>query len=117
MNILLWVLQCLLAFWNITGGLYTVFNYVQLKGPLANDLPKPVWIALGVLQALFAVGLFLPGLIGLMPRVTPISALYLAVNSLLGCALFAKYAGFPGALWGIIPALLSLFVAYGRTFA
>lgn len=31
MNILLWVLQILLALWNMMGGIYTVFNYEQLK--------------------------------------------------------------------------------------
>ncbi len=38
----------------------------------------------------------------------------LALNSLLGCALFTQYAGFPGMLWSVVPALLAAFVAYGR---
>jgi hypothetical protein len=114
MNILLWVLQSLLAFWNLTGGIYTISNYEQLKGAWANDLPKPAWVALGVLQALFALGLVLPGATGVLPKLTPIAAAYLAVYALLGCALFAKYAGFPGLLWAVVPAILAAFVAYGR---
>lgn len=90
------------------------FNYEQLKGAWVNDLPKPAWVALGVLQALFALGLVLPGAVEVLPRLTPIAAVYLAVNALLGCALFAHYAGFPGILWGVVPALLAAFVAYGR---
>lgn len=35
-------------------------------------------------------------------------------RSLLGCVLFAQYAGFPGMLWGVAPAILAVFVAYGR---
>jgi hypothetical protein len=107
MNIIIWALQILLALWNLTGGLYTISNYESLKSAWANDLPKPAWLALGTLQALFAIGL-------VVPKLTPIAAAYLAVNSLLGCALFSKYVGFPGLLWGVIPAILAAFVAYGR---
>ncbi len=114
MNILLWIFQGLLAFWNITGGIYTAMNYEQLKSAWASGLPKPAWIAVGGLQALFALGLILPGLTGTLPKLTPISAGYLSVNSLVGCLLFAKYAGFPGMLWGIVPAMVAAFVAYGR---
>jgi hypothetical protein len=114
MNVPLWVLQILLAFWNITGGIFTIINYEQIKGAWANDLPKPAWVAIGLLQALFAVGLILPGAIGVLPKLTSISAAYLAINALSGCLLFAQYSGFPGVLWGVVPALLAAFVAYGR---
>src|SRR5258708_4749889 len=107
MNILLWALQILLVLWNMIGGVYTISNYEQFKSAWANDFPKPAWVALGVLQVLFALGLFLP-------KLTPVAAAYLAANALLGCALFAKYAGFPGLLWGVVPAALAAFVAYGR---
>ena len=114
MNILLWVLQCLIAFWNITGGVYMAMNYEQLKGGWGNDLPKVAWMVLCLLQVLFALGLIVPGMVRLKPKLTSISAVYLAVNSLLGCLLFAQYAGFPGMLWGVIPAILTALVAYGR---
>lgn len=114
MNILLWILQILLAVWNIAGGFYTVFNYETLKGPLATNLPKPAWMVICGLQILFALGLVLPGLVGVYPKLTSIAAVYLAANALLGCVLFAQYAGFPGLLWGVVPALLATFVAYGR---
>ena len=115
MNALLWSLQVLLALWNVIGGIYTFFHFEQLKGAWAADLPKPVWMALSVLQILSALGLVFPALAGAWPKCTPASAAYLALYALLGCALFAQYAGFPGLLWGVIPALLAAFVAYGRT--
>jgi len=114
MNILLWILQILLALWNMMGGVYTVFNYEQLKGAWVNDLPKPAWMAIGILQVLFALALVLPGALGVLPKLTPIAAVYLTINALLGCMLFAKYAGFPGVLWAVVPAVLAAFVAYGR---
>jgi hypothetical protein len=114
MNILLWILQILLAAWNAIGGVYTISNFEKIRAPRARSLPKPVWIVLGSLQVLFALGLVLPGAIGSSPRLAALSAAYLAVNALSGCALAAQYAGFPGMLWGVIPALLAAFVAYGR---
>lgn len=97
----------MLGLWNLIGGVYTFSNYEQLKSAWANDLPKPVWMVIAALQVLFAIGL-------VVPKVTPIAAIYLAVNGLLGIALFSKYAGFPGMLWGVVPAILAALVAYGR---
>ena len=107
MNALLWVLQTLLAFWNLTGGVFAAINYEKLKSPMASNLPPSAWIAISVLQVLFATSI-------MIPKLTPVAAVYLAVNSLAGCLLFSKYAGFPGILWGVIPAIIAGFVAYRR---
>jgi hypothetical protein len=112
MNILLRVIQILLAVWNVTGGIYVVYNYEFIRGAWASALPSPAWTAFGVLQILFALGLVLPGAAG--RKLTPIAAGCLAVQSLSGCALFAKYSGFPGILWGVVPSVLAVFVVYGR---
>ena len=80
---------------------------------MVADLPKPIWLVVSLLQILFAVGLVLPILLK-KPKLVSISALYLALNSLAGCALFSQYAGFLGALWGAIPALVAGLIAYGR---
>jgi hypothetical protein len=113
MNILLWVLQILLALWNLIGGIYTFSNYDKIKSAWAAHLPPFFWMAIAVLQVFFALGLVLPGLVG-MPKLICVSATYLAVYALSGLVLSAQYAGFPGMLWGVIPALLAAFVAYGR---
>ena len=114
MNITLWLLQILLSSYNAIGGIYTISNREQLKGTFANDLPNSVWVSLSVLQVLFALGLVIPSAFGMDPKITSISAAYLAANSLLGCALFSKYDGFPGVLWAILPAILCVFVAFWR---
>ena len=105
----------MLALWNMIGAIYMVPNYEDLANVLAlNALPKPAWIALGVLQALFALGLVLPGAARKWLKLIPISAACLAVISLLGIALYVAYTGFPGILWAVVPAILAAFVAYGR---
>jgi hypothetical protein len=108
MNLLLWILQALLAFYNLMGAGYMMTHYQALAKPwVLSALPKPVWIAYGVLEILFALGLFLPKLV-------PGAAIGMAVLILLGIALFAQYTGFPGLFWALIPAILLAFVAYGR---
>jgi|HubBroStandDraft_1064217.scaffolds.fasta_scaffold1549260_1 hypothetical protein len=109
MNILLWVLQILLALYYLMGGQWMVF---KVPGAWLKILPKPVWMALGLLQALFALGLVLPPLVGLSPMVTPIAAVGVAVETLFVSALTKPK--FQGLLWVIVPALLAAFVAYGR---
>ena len=113
-NIFLWVLQTLLALWNITGGMYMISNFSSLARKWAlNIFPGLFWIVLGVLQILFAVGLIVPGILK-MHKFTFISAIGLTVISLLGIVLYSGYTGI-GILWGLVPAIISGFVAYGRS--
>jgi hypothetical protein len=109
MNILLWVLQILLAVYYLMGGSWMILKVPPVWLKL---LPKPVWMVLGVLQALFAAGLVLPGAIGFMPILTPIAAVCVVVETVSVSALTGvKFKGF---IWILVPALLVLFVAYGR---
>jgi peptidoglycan/LPS O-acetylase OafA/YrhL len=116
MNILLWTLQALLAFWNLTGGFYMAGHYEDLTKGLASPLPKPLWIAHGVLQMLFALGLVLPAAGKMLPKAVPAAAIGLAVLMVLDAVLplSAPYGGFPGMLWPLVPGALAAFVAYGR---
>jgi hypothetical protein len=110
MNILLWVLQILLGFYYLMGGSYMAFK--APKGWL-KLLPQSGWMALGLLQALFALGLVVPGAIGMLPQLTPLSAIGLVLETLLVSVVLTK-PNFQGMLWIVIPGLLCLFVAYGR---
>jgi hypothetical protein len=109
MNILLWVLQVLLALYYLMGGGWMVF---KVPGVWFKILPKPVWMALGLLQVLCALGLVLPGVTGVLPILTPIAAVCVAIETLLVSVLTKPK--FQGLLWVVVPALLAAFVAYGR---
>src|SRR6185503_16369964 len=107
MNILLWVLQILLALYYLMGGVWMIKNTPKAWFKV---LPKPVWLVLGVLQALFALALVVPGAVGVLPMLVPIAAVWLAVQSV---AVALKFTPMPGLLWAVLPALVLLFVAYG----
>ncbi len=108
MNILLWVLQVTLGLYYLMGGGWMLKN---IPGAWLKILPKPAWMALGLLQILFALGLALSGFIG-QPQLIPVAAIGVAVET-VSITLMTK-PKFQGALWAVIPAFLALFVAYGR---
>lgn len=115
MNIALWVIQVLFALYFVAGGIFLIGHYKILANTWAlNTLPAPVWMALGVLQVVFAIGLVLPGVTGVLPKkLISISAVGLAVISMMGIALYGAYAG-SGMLWAVVPAIMLAWVAYER---
>ncbi len=110
MNILLWVLQILLGFYYLMGANFLAF---KAPAPWLKLLPKSGWMALGLLQAFFALGLVLPGAVGIMPKLTAYAAVGVATETILVAVVLTKPKP-QGLLWVVIPAVLSLFVAYGR---
>lgn len=108
MNVLLWILQALLGTWYLIGGLFVISHFDQVRGPWTATWPNSIGIVYGALQFAFALQIF-------YPKTSRTAAATLAVLALAGCGLFAQFAGFPGMLWGVIPAILCAFTAYGRT--
>jgi hypothetical protein len=114
MNVLLWLLQIVLALYNLAGGFYMMHNYQSIASVWAlRALSQPMWMSIGVLQIISSICVALP-IMKKWPRLTPVAAIVLAVISLMGDALYLQYTRFPGMLWGIIPAVLAAFVAYKR---
>ena len=114
MNIIVCILQVLLALWNVAGGIYMSMHYPDLINQWASvTIPSFFWISFGVIQILFSLGLIL-SLIKKFRKLATVSAVGLAIIALLGIPFYATYTGFPGMLWGIIPAVLLVFVAYWR---
>ncbi len=114
-NKLIWILQIILALYNLAGGLYMINNYEKIASVWAwRALTQPFWITLGLLQVLFAIGLILPNKTKLLKKLTPISAVCLVIITLFGIVLYDAYGKFPGILWALIPALLMAFVAYKK---
>lgn len=115
MNVLLWVLQILLALYCGMGGFWMVRTAQQLGLASTNALPAAAWQSLGVLQIVCAVGLVLPSAVGVMPELSVLAAAGLAVLMLGTSAILkAKSLMSTGMLWAVVPALLAAFVAYGR---
>lgn len=111
MNIVLWVLQIVLAFLFISGGAYKVFKGDTLVN-YPPGLPRGGWGALGVIEIVGAILLVVPA------GVTALAAAVLALESLTLAVLCArrsvKLVAANPLVWVAPMGLLAAFVAYGR---
>lgn len=67
MNIVLWVLQVLLAIAFFLHGLLLLAPPPEIAAQMNAELPRWFWLFLGVAEILAAVGLTLPGLTRIQP--------------------------------------------------
>ena len=117
MNVLLWILQGVLAFLYGSGGAYKFFSFDEVAKQMVA-LPRAGWTALGVLEVTGAVLLIIPGALKWMPALTALAACVLAIESLALAGFFAQYslkiAATNPMVWALVMGLLAAFVAYGR---
>lgn len=114
LNIVLWVVQVLLALLFLWGGaMKLVLPLEKLAGPV--ELPGLFLRFIGVVEVLGGLGLILPGLLRIRPALTAWAAAGLVI--LMIGAVGITLAGGGNAAMALIPGvtgLLAAFVAYGR---
>lgn len=113
MTYALWTVQGLLALLFLwAGGIKLVLPLEQLTGPI----PLPGWFVrfIGVAEVLGALGLILPGLLGIRPGLTPLAAVGLVVIMIGATAVTLWGGDVAAALISLVVGLLAAFVAYGR---
>jgi hypothetical protein len=117
MNILLWVLQGVLAFLYVAGG---GFKTINPKDPARQikAIPPAAWRALGLYELAGAALLIVPGATRWMPALTPIAAAALAFETFALAAVYARYSLKLNAanplVYAVPMGLMAVIVAYGR---
>jgi len=121
MNTALWTVQ---VFWGVFFSLngfgkvccynQALWNQSQRDVPWFSALPRDLFIFIGVCEFLGGVGLILPAMTGVKPKLTPIAAIGLTLVMILA-ALFHIVRG----EYNFVPINLVLggvaaFIAYGR---
>lgn len=116
MNILLWVLQVVLAWLCIAGGFFHVFKLNELQGGVAamRSLPHGLWMSLGTVLMVAGVGLILPTALTRMPMITPVAAVVVAVHSVLTSAFYLYYGDRAPLPYSLAMAVIAAFIFYGR---
>ena len=111
--ILLWIVQGLLALLFLFGG---VMKFVMPIAEMTKQthLPGLFLHFIGVAEILGAIGLILPGLLRIRVGLTPLAAAGLAIIT-VGATVITLAGGQIGmAMFPLVTALLSAFVAYSR---
>lgn len=117
MNTSLWVVQAVLALTFFAHGTLFLFPPAALRG-IAKQTSFPLGFRrfIYVAEILAAFGLTLPGLTGLLPRLTPLAAAGL-VPIMAGAVVFhVSRREIPPAVITTTLLALSAFVAYARWF-
>jgi uncharacterized membrane protein YphA (DoxX/SURF4 family) len=115
MTYVLWIVQGLLALvFLFAGGTKLVLPIEVMTEQM--PLPLPGWFLrfIAVAEVLGAIGLILPGLLGIRPGLTPLAAAGLVIIMIGATVLTLAGGGVAGALIPLVVGLLSAFVAYGR---
>ena len=74
MNILLWVLQVLLAAAFLAHGLMFLFPSADMAAAMDASIPRALRYLIGVAELVAAVGLTLPGITRIQPWLVPAAA-------------------------------------------
>jgi hypothetical protein len=118
MNILLWIIQVLLALvFLFSGGMKLLMSVeaMQKMSP-PNSIMMAGWFIkfIGVCEVLGALGLILPGLLRRQQYLTVLSAIGLLIIVIGAVVVTLMGPGGPAVIFPLVIGLLCAFVAYGR---
>ena len=115
MTYALWIAQGLLALvFLFAGGIKLLLPLEVMMEQMPLPLPGEFLRFIGVAEVLGAIGLILPGLLGIRPGLTPLAASGLVIIMTGATALTVAGGDVGSALIPLVVGLLSAFVAYGR---
>ncbi|MBN9484670.1 MAG: hypothetical protein BGO70_06890 [Bacteroidetes bacterium 43-93] len=115
-NVILWILQLgLAAMFTMTGWmkLSTPIDQLAAMMPWAKDAPALVRF-IGTCELLGAIGLILPALLRIAPRLTPWAAVGIATIMLLATGFHIYRGELPHITTTIGLGLVAVLVAWGR---
>ncbi|MCS3735302.1 DoxX family protein [Mucilaginibacter dorajii] len=117
LNIILWVTQVLLAatlIWAAAMKLFQPIEKLSAMWPWAGQVPVALVKFTGIIDLLGALGLLLPALLRIRPKLTPIAAVAIIVL-MVSASIFHIARGEASVIGvNIIFALMAAFIAWGR---
>jgi uncharacterized membrane protein YphA (DoxX/SURF4 family) len=114
MKILLWVFQVLLALAFFAHGLMLVVPPQAIAAQLNASLPRWFQLFLGVAEVLGAIGLILPAMTRIQPRLVPLAAAGIMVVMVSATIFHLTRGEISSAITTIVLLAMATFVAYMR---
>ena len=114
MNIVLWVLQVLLAAAFFAHGVMMVVPPAEVAAQMNATLPRWFQLSLGVAEVLAAVGLVLPGLTRILPWLVSWAAAGIIIVMVSATGYHVLRGEVSAAVITFILLVMAAFVAYMR---
>jgi uncharacterized membrane protein YphA (DoxX/SURF4 family) len=116
MNIVLWIIQILLALLFLFGGV-TKLLPIPMPPPPPNAWIPPMWFLMfiGLCEVLGALGLVLPVLFHRQQYLTVFAAIGLTIIMIGAVVTSVATMGVAAGVLPLIVGILCVFVAYGRS--
>ena len=116
MNIVLWIIQILLALLFLFSGLTKLLPILTMPPPPPGVWMPPMWFLkfIGLCELLGGLGLVLPGLFRRYQYLTVWAAIGLLII-MIGAVAVTRTMGIGAAVLPLITGILCAFVAYGRS--
>ncbi len=112
LNLVVWVVQCFLALFFLAAGAPKIIGRGLEKWAGFSDLPRPLVILIGLTEVLGAAGLVLPMATGILPWLTPLAALGLAIIVLMAAGFHLRaderLPALETTLWASIAAVVAI---------
>src|SRR5438445_3559725 len=112
LNLVLWSVQGFLALFFLAAGAPKIIGRGLEKWTGFSNLPRPLVILIGVTEVLGACGLVLPMATGILPWLTPLAAVGLAITVLMATGFHQRaderLAGLETGLWASIAAVIAI---------
>ena len=114
MNILLWVLQVLLALAFIAHGGILLFPPAAIVDQMNASLPRWFQLFIGVAEILAGVGLTLPGITRIQPRLVAWAASGIMIVMICATGFHLSRGEMSSAATTLVLLAMATFVAYMR---
>ena len=114
MNMVLWVLQALLALAFFAHGCLLLFPPASIVAQMNASLPRWFQLFIGVAEILAAVGLTLPGLTRIQPWLVSAAAAGLMIVMICATVFHLARGEVTSAITTVVLLAMATFVAYMR---
>jgi hypothetical protein len=114
MNILLWVLQALLAAAFFAHGLLLLMPPAEIAAQMTAELPRWFWVFLGVAEVAAAIGITLPGATRILPWLVPSAAAGIMFVMVSATIFHVMRGEISSAVVTIVLLVMATYVAYMR---
>lgn len=117
MNILLWILQILLALHTLMGAVWKFSHSAEQTMPSLKAIPPSLWLAMSGVEILCSLCLILPAFYKPLAMLVPIAAICIAIEMLFfsGMHIYSGDKNYSSIIYWLVVTAVCAFIAYGRT--